>query len=216
MKSASLLKLVSLFVLVATLCAVPAVAQEPPITTQAALGTAFTYQGHLLDNSAPANGTYDFLFRLYDGADPTTATQVGADVAVEDVTVSNGLFTVSLDFGAAPFNGQALWLQVSVRPGASADPHTALSPTTALNAAPYALSLRPGATISGSGVGISVESNSSIAILAQNTGAGWLPFGVWGNSTVAGVGVFGSSASGTGVSATSTSGMAPLVSRFLL
>ena len=31
----------------------------------AALGAGFSYQGHLEDNGVPANGSYDFQFRLY-------------------------------------------------------------------------------------------------------------------------------------------------------
>jgi hypothetical protein len=31
-----------------------------------AQSTAFTYQGKVTDNGAPANGSYDFAFRLYD------------------------------------------------------------------------------------------------------------------------------------------------------
>ncbi|MGD8586156.1 MAG: hypothetical protein PVJ75_12470, partial [Chloroflexota bacterium] len=29
-------------------------------------GTGFTYQGHLVDGDGPADGRYDFVFRLYD------------------------------------------------------------------------------------------------------------------------------------------------------
>src|SRR5437870_7471033 len=36
--------------------------------------TAFTYQGKLTDGGAPANGTYDLQFTLFDGA----SAQVGA------------------------------------------------------------------------------------------------------------------------------------------
>jgi hypothetical protein len=33
------------------------------------MGTAFTYQGKLQDGGAPADGLYDFDFKLFDGAD---------------------------------------------------------------------------------------------------------------------------------------------------
>ena len=34
--------------------------------TLRAQGTAFTYQGRLADNGAPANGAYDFQFTIFD------------------------------------------------------------------------------------------------------------------------------------------------------
>ncbi len=100
-----------------------------------ALGTAFTYQGRLTDNGSPANGTYDFEFKLYDAA--SGGTQVGSTVTQDDVSVSGGLFTVPLDFGNV-FNGDALWLEIGVRPGSSTGAYTTLSPRQALTAAPYA------------------------------------------------------------------------------
>ena len=38
----------------------------PTSGSTAALGAAFTYQGHLSDGGSPANGAYDFQFVLYD------------------------------------------------------------------------------------------------------------------------------------------------------
>ena len=88
-------------------------------------------------NGAPANGAFDFQFILYDAA--SGGGQVGTTVALEDVAVSNGSFTVALDFGAAAFDGQARWLQVGVRPGTSTGAYTILSPRHALTAVPDAL-----------------------------------------------------------------------------
>lgn len=103
----------------------------------AALGTAFTYQGRLTDNDAPAGGTYDFEFKLYDAL--SDGTQVGSTVTQESVAVTEGVFTVQLDFGASAFGGDARYLEVGVRAGGSADPYTPLSPRQPLTAAPYAL-----------------------------------------------------------------------------
>jgi hypothetical protein len=98
--------------------------------------TAFTYQGRLNDGAAAASGTYDFEFRLYDGG----GTQIGAPQTVEDVTVTNGTFTVQLDFGASPFtSNQASSLEIRVRRGAETGAFTPLSPRQPLTGAPYAI-----------------------------------------------------------------------------
>lgn len=144
-------------------------------------GTAFTYQGQLTENGSPANGPYDFSFLLYDAL--TGGAQVGASIVVPDVTVGEGLFTVEIDFGEA-FEGQARWLEIAVRPGDSSNDYTTLSPRQPLTAAPYALSLRPGATIAGDvtsgegvlnlssngGYGLDVESATSSGVRVQSAG----------------------------------------------
>src|SRR5712692_7280077 len=63
------------------------------------LGTAFTFQGRLTDGGNPANGTYDFQFAVFDSV--VGGTQFGLTNTNQDVGVSNGLFTVTLDFGAS-------------------------------------------------------------------------------------------------------------------
>ncbi|MCB8985271.1 MAG: tail fiber domain-containing protein [Ardenticatenaceae bacterium] len=103
----------------------------------APLGAAFTYQGELQDAGQPASGIYDFSFRLLDGPDPMSDNQVGSPVAVNGVSVSDGIFTVELDFGAGPFTGDARWLEISV--GRDGESLTTLSPTQPLTAVPYAL-----------------------------------------------------------------------------
>lgn len=73
-----------------------------------AMETAFTYQGRLMDANAPADGTYDFQFRLYNTNDPCTGNQQGSTVDIYDLDVINGYFTVELDFGSDVFNGDRL------------------------------------------------------------------------------------------------------------
>ena len=106
---------------------------------QAVLGTGFTYQGRLTDGDSPADGEYDFEFKLYDDAD--TGAQVGDTVTKGDVAVSDGLFTVELDFGSGVFIGEARYLEIGVRPGSSSGAYTTLSPRQPITAAPFALSL---------------------------------------------------------------------------
>ena len=106
-------------------------------TASAPLSTSFTYQGRLTDGGSPANGTYDFEFKLYDAA--SSGTPVGSTVTEDDVTVTDGLFTVGLDFGSGIFTGDARYLEIGVRQGASAGAFTTLTPRQALTATPYAL-----------------------------------------------------------------------------
>jgi hypothetical protein len=102
----------------------------------AALGSAFTYQGRLIDDNQAPNGAYDFEFKLYDA--PTEGSQLGSTNADDDVDVIDGYFTSELDFGLSPYNGNSVWLQVGVRPNASMDPYTALNPRQRLTSTPNA------------------------------------------------------------------------------
>ncbi len=113
------------------LCAGLAAGQTPA-------GSAFTYQGRLTENGQPANGPYDFYIHLYDSAAGGTPTNP-LGLILSDVPVTDGVFTATLDFGAAAFNGDARWLNIQVRPGASGGFYTALTPRQPLTPAPYAL-----------------------------------------------------------------------------
>src|SRR5690242_16228571 len=79
----------------------------------APIDTAFTYQGRLTDNGAPANGNYDLRFLIFDL--PSGGSAIAPPITNANVAVSNGLFTVSLDFGAGVFDGTAHWLGIGVR-----------------------------------------------------------------------------------------------------
>jgi len=177
----------------------------PPVAAPSAIlvGTSFTYQGRLTDSGSPANGEYDFEFQLYDA--DSGGGQVGSTVSLEDVTVSNGLFSVDLDFGDV-FKGAARWLQVGVRPGASSGAFTTLSPLQALTAAPYALSLRPGADIISSIAGDGVLYARNASAVDESTGfyghasaASGMTYGVYGESaSTSGTGVYGQASAASG------------------
>jgi hypothetical protein len=107
------------------------------VGVQAALGTAFTYQGQLKKAGNPVNGNCDFQFSLWDAA--TGGTQIGATQTKTGISVSNGYFTISdLDFGAGAFQGDARWLQIAVKCAGDSD-YAPLSPRQPLTPAPYAL-----------------------------------------------------------------------------
>jgi hypothetical protein len=99
-------------------------------------GTAFTYQGNLAAGGQIAHGLYDFQFLLWDAA--TQGNSVAGPLSTNGVEVTNGLFTVSLDFGAGVFDGQARWLQIAVRTNGGGD-LTTLAPRQPLTASPFAL-----------------------------------------------------------------------------
>ena len=101
-----------------------------------AVGTAFTYQGRLVDANSPAEGLYDFQFKLY-----RSTSQVGGDINQSDVDVVDSYFTVELDFGVNAFIGVKRWLEIGIRPGELEDPndYTTLSPRQELTPTPHAL-----------------------------------------------------------------------------
>ena len=105
------------------------------VVTIFAQGIAFTYQGRLTDSGATPAGIYDLRFSIYNAP---AAGGAGAVVTNTAVTVSNGLFTVALDFGAGIFTGADRWLEIGVRTNGSGA-FTTLSPRQKLTATPYAI-----------------------------------------------------------------------------
>jgi hypothetical protein len=104
--------------------------------TASGQGTAFTYQGYLNNNGAPANGLYDLSFLLF-------TTNSGGGFVAGPLTniatgVTNGLFTVSLDFGSGPFGGGPLWLELAVRTNGG-NAFTTLDPRQPVTPVPYAI-----------------------------------------------------------------------------
>src|SRR5436190_6586041 len=76
--------------------------------------SGFTYQGRLTDGGTAANGIYDLQFALFDSA--SGGTQIGSTQTINTVAVNNGVFTVTLDFGASSFSGPSRFLELSARP----------------------------------------------------------------------------------------------------
>ncbi len=102
-----------------------------------AQSTAFTYQGHLMDAGASANGNYDIQFTLKNAL--SGGSTVGTPQSASPVTAVNGIFTVTLDFGSAPFDGTDRWVELGVRPAGSVAAYTVLAPRQRLTATPYAV-----------------------------------------------------------------------------
>lgn len=102
----------------------------------AAQGTAFNYQGRLNDGGVPATGTYDLRFAVFYAA--TNGTQITYSLTNTAVVVSNGLFSVTLDFGSGVFTGTNYWLDIGVRTNGAAS-FTALFPRQPILPVPYAI-----------------------------------------------------------------------------
>ena len=91
--------------------------------------------------------------------------------------MSGGYFTVALNF-ADYFDGAARWLEVEVRPGASTGNYTPLTPRTSLTGVPYALALRPGATVNTTtanlpALKLNAPNANSNALVATGNGNGY-------------------------------------------
>ena len=111
----------------------------------ATLGTAFTYQGRLADAGNLANGVYDLRFTIYDSTN-SPGTVIAGPLTNAATSVSNGLFTATLDFGASVFDGNARWLEIAVQTNGAAS-FTPLSPRQLLTPTPYAIQAAKAASL---------------------------------------------------------------------
>lgn len=94
--------------------------------------TEFSYQGFLSDNSASANGNFDFEFALFVAA---TGGAPSGTIQRLNVPVTNGVFNVVLDFGG--FVGSDRFLEIRVRP-AGGGAFTTLAPRSKILSTPFA------------------------------------------------------------------------------
>lgn len=98
---------------------------------------AFTYQGRFTDSAVPSptNGFYNMQFAIYDAI--SGGNLVAAAITNPNVQVSNGVFTVSLDYGATVFPGAERFLEIRVL--SSAGGYVPLNPRQPISSAPYAI-----------------------------------------------------------------------------
>ena len=139
-----------------------------------AQGTAFTYQGRLNDGASPASGGYDLTFAVFDA--DSIGSQVGATLTNSAVAVSNGLFTVTLDFGAGIFPGNPRWLEIGVATNGSGSFDT-LSPRQALLPTPYAMFAGNSANVASGAVVKSLNSLRDDVTLAPGANVTLTPNG---------------------------------------
>ncbi len=138
-----------------------------------ATGSAFTYQGRLIKNGQPISDTCALSLSLWDASSGGSFLNSNT---FNTVPISNGLFTVQIDYGATAFAGDARWIETAVKCTGDAN-YITLSPRTRLTAAPYAIyslnswALNGNANTGGGGylgttdnVGLSIGVNNSPAI----------------------------------------------------
>tara|TARA_R110002096_G_scaffold344921_12_gene538416 strand:+ start:4598 stop:6286 length:1689 start_codon:yes stop_codon:yes gene_type:complete len=102
-------------------------------STAYAQSTTFTYQGALSQNGTTVEGMYEFQVRLLDQSD----TQIGTTQSIiADIT--EGLFTLNLDFGPAAFGAAPRFLEISTRSVMDGGPFTTLSPNQPITSTPVA------------------------------------------------------------------------------
>ncbi len=127
-----------------------------------AQSTAFTYQGRLDDGGIPANGLYDLRLALYNAA--SAGTQQGNTLTNAATAVSNGLFTVTLDFGNQ-FPSADRWLEIGVITNGGGAFAT-LMPRQQITATPYALRAATAGTVdSGGQNALTLTSGGSTALI---------------------------------------------------
>ena len=145
------------------------------------LTTKFVYQGQLKNNNQPVNGPTDFKFALYD----TATNQLVASPLLFDgssgnspsINVSDGLFSVLLDFGE-PFSNRQLSLQILVRHPAGAGNYTDLG-WHVITATPFALQTR-GIVVDGAGQ-VAIGTDPPLTPLTIQGNGGTSPVGMTQN-----------------------------------
>lgn len=104
-------------------------------TVYQAQTTVFSYQGNLNVTGTPANGNHDFEFALFDAV--SGGSQVSSTLTRSKVTVTNGVFSVSLDF-ESQFPGTNRFLEIRVRQSGGGG-FTTLVPRQQVNSSPYSI-----------------------------------------------------------------------------
>jgi hypothetical protein len=102
-------------------------------------------------------------------------TCVAGPITNSPVAVSNGLFTVALDFGDSVFTGEARWLELGVRTNGG-DVFTTLQPRQPLQPTPYAIMANSASNllgkVSAGQLPASVLTNSATGVVLRGTFSG--------------------------------------------
>ncbi len=178
---------------------------KSPLVISAEVRSGISYQAYLNDTDGnPLTGSHNFKFELYNAAN-------GGDKwwqkSYNNVTVNEGLVDIILEVNPDDFHGAALWLAITVD-------GQLLSPRTELLPVPYAMTVRPGASIigdpdfpalfvsnTGNGDGLRGTSSGGYGVAGStDDNTAWTAAGVYGFSTHDQTfGVLGESLAGVGV-----------------
>ena len=97
--------------------------------------TTFTYQGRLYDGAVPADGNY--VLRITPFGLATGGLPLAPAVDTPPLSVVEGIFSTTLDFGAGVFAGAPVWLEIEVQAPESG--FELLAPRQPVNPTPYAI-----------------------------------------------------------------------------
>ena len=128
--------------------------------------TAFTYQGSLKEGASAANGNYDFEFKLFDLA--SGGAPQGGTLQQLNVAVANGIFAVSLDFGAAPLPGANRFLEIGVRMNGNPGGFQQLLPRQKVGSSPYAVQSLNAATAANATTATTATNATQLGGVAAN------------------------------------------------
>ena len=157
----------------------------------AAQTTAFNYQGKLTDAGTP-QAAYQMQFKLFDTE--AGGSQIGNTVDNSAVAVSDGVFSVLLDFGTNAFSGSNRYLEISVRRDAN-ESYTVLTPRQQIASSPYSIR-----TLSAQQADMSLDSqklggvDASEYVTNANVGSSFIRNGTTlqtGSFNISGNGLFG-------------------------
>ena len=155
---------------IVSICIVLSVATARGQTGQT---TAFTYQGQLSSAGQPATGSYDLQFALFGVA--SGGAPIGSTQTVTAVPVSNGVFTVQLDFGVSAFPGADRYLEIGVRPAGTGS-YITLAPRQQISSTPYAIRTLSAMTADAlSSACVGCVTNAQIASVAGSKVTGTIP-----------------------------------------
>src|SRR5262249_17375322 len=101
----------------------------------------------------------------------TGGTQIGSNQLAGDLTVTDGLFTATVDFGAGAFTKDARWLEIGVRPGARVGAYTILNPRQRVQPAPVSIHSLNDANWSLNGTDILATNGGDVGINVTNPAA---------------------------------------------
>ncbi len=220
MKSKQLIIGITVLVILLTITAGYALAQHPnpgtdnqpqsPVEVSAAISRRFTYQGVLKEGGQPVTGNRAMHFYMHTDANCTTPIYNSSN---SSVPVMDGLFSFELWVPPHIFNGQAIWLEVTVG-GETLG-------CQKITAVPYALSLVPGSYMlgsmtgdamltvenqsdsgSGSGIWVQINAPDGRALVGGANSTTGTNYGVYGASgSPNGYGVYGVNPNGVAVGA---------------